>query len=58
MEFDDADTYKAVGDEAPHFNNDIGMIFRGLLKPYIFQWTDQSKDDRDCMWPCINSQFS
>ena len=57
VEFDEADTFKAVGDEAPHFNNAIGMIVRGLLKPYLFQWTDQSKEDRDCIWPRINNQF-
>ena len=57
VEFDEVETYKAVGDEASHFNNAIGMSVRGLLKPYLFRWTDQSTEDRDCIWPQISSQF-
>ena len=57
VEFDEAETYKAFGNEASHFNNAIGMSVRGLLKPYLFRWTDQSAEDRDCIWPQISSQF-
>ena len=51
VEFDEAETYKDVSNEASHFNNAIGMTVRGLLKPYLFRWTDQSREDRDCIWP-------
>ena len=51
VEFDEAETYKDASNEASHFNNAIGMTVRGLLKPYLFRWTDQSREDRDCIWP-------
>ena len=57
VEFDEAETYKAVGDEALHFNNAIGLSVCSLLKPYFSQRTDQPREDRDCIWPQISSQF-
>ena len=30
---------------------------RNPLKPYLFRWTSQSREHRDCIWPQISSQF-
>ena len=38
IEFDEVETYKAVGDCSANFKNVIGMITRDLLEPYFFYW--------------------
>ena len=38
IEFDEVETYKAVGNCSANFNNVIGMITRDLLEPYFFYW--------------------
>ena len=58
IEFDTIDnTYKAVGKNAAHFNNAVGIHTRDLLAPYYFRWTDNQKEDILRIWERMYDMF-
>ena len=52
------DPYKAVGTEATHYNNAIGMATRDCLRPYSFRWTEQQLAQHNLIWEWMSSQFN
>ena len=57
IEFDEDETWKAVGDRSANFNNAIGTHTRDLLLPYYFTYKEQPEPRRNLIWERISSQF-
>ena len=57
VEFDEDDTFKAVGQRAANFNNAVGMTTRDLFEPDRFYFREQSEESRRLIWPRVSSMF-